>query len=156
MRILQGGRDIMESGIDTQPGQEIKDVTIVIGTAAKEGSATESKPAPAQDLRAERNTDQAKAIAEIEKLGGGAKDTIPPSSPDKSATKEHWSLTLKETLLYALQNSKVMRQSECRSREGRRFLRRVLRWHPPLASRAEPRRASTKAYSSPEPIPTLA
>ena len=122
VRILQGGRDIMESGIDTQPGQEIKDVTIVIGTAAKEGSATESKPAPAQDLRAERNTDQAKAIAEIEKLGGGAKDTIPPSSPDKSATKEHWSLTLKETLLYALQNSKVIRQIGVQVQGGPTFL----------------------------------
>ncbi len=31
VKILQAGRDIMKSGIDTKPGQEIKDVTIVIG-----------------------------------------------------------------------------------------------------------------------------
>lgn len=31
VKILHGGRDIMESGLDTKPGQEIKDVTIVIG-----------------------------------------------------------------------------------------------------------------------------
>ncbi|MGA2062367.1 MAG: M56 family metallopeptidase [Thermoguttaceae bacterium] len=30
-KILYNGRDIMESGIETKPGQEIKDVTIVIG-----------------------------------------------------------------------------------------------------------------------------
>ena len=32
VKILYDGRDIMKSGIDTKPGQEIKDVTIVIGT----------------------------------------------------------------------------------------------------------------------------
>jgi hypothetical protein len=31
VKILHDGRDIMESGIQTKPGQEIKDVTIVIG-----------------------------------------------------------------------------------------------------------------------------
>ncbi|MEN6452565.1 MAG: M56 family metallopeptidase, partial [Thermoguttaceae bacterium] len=31
IKILHDGRDIMTSGIDTKPGQEIKDVTIVIG-----------------------------------------------------------------------------------------------------------------------------
>jgi hypothetical protein len=31
VKILYGGRDILTSGIDTQPGQEIKDVTIVVG-----------------------------------------------------------------------------------------------------------------------------
>jgi len=30
--ILYNGQDIMESGIETKPGQQIKDVTIVIGT----------------------------------------------------------------------------------------------------------------------------
>jgi hypothetical protein len=32
IKILHDGRDIMKSGLDTKPGQEIKDVTIVIGT----------------------------------------------------------------------------------------------------------------------------
>jgi hypothetical protein len=40
VKILQGGRNIMESGINTKPGQEIKDVTIVIGTATKEEAKT--------------------------------------------------------------------------------------------------------------------
>jgi hypothetical protein len=31
VKILYDGRDIQKSGIDTKPGQEIKDVTIVIG-----------------------------------------------------------------------------------------------------------------------------
>jgi len=30
--ILYKGRNIMETGLETKPGQEIKDVTIVIGT----------------------------------------------------------------------------------------------------------------------------
>jgi beta-lactamase regulating signal transducer with metallopeptidase domain len=32
LKILHNGHDIMKSGIDTKPGQEIKDITIVIGT----------------------------------------------------------------------------------------------------------------------------
>ena len=32
VKILYDGRDILKSGIETKPGQEIKDVTIVIGT----------------------------------------------------------------------------------------------------------------------------
>jgi len=32
LKILCNGRNIMETGIETQPGQEIKDVTIVSGT----------------------------------------------------------------------------------------------------------------------------
>jgi hypothetical protein len=31
VEILYDGRDIKESGIKTEPGQEIKDVTVVIG-----------------------------------------------------------------------------------------------------------------------------
>ena len=31
VKILYDGRDILKSGIQTKPGQEIKDVTIVIG-----------------------------------------------------------------------------------------------------------------------------
>jgi hypothetical protein len=31
LKILHGGQDILYSGIDTEPGQEIKDITIVIG-----------------------------------------------------------------------------------------------------------------------------
>ena len=31
LKILHGGQDILDSGIDTKPGQEIKDITIVIG-----------------------------------------------------------------------------------------------------------------------------
>jgi len=33
VKVLYEGRDIMKSGIDTKPGQEIKDVTIVVGPA---------------------------------------------------------------------------------------------------------------------------
>ena len=36
VKILYNGRDILKSGIDTKPGQEIKDVTIVIGPDRKE------------------------------------------------------------------------------------------------------------------------
>ena len=32
LKILHDGRNVMESGIETEPGQEIRDVTIVIGT----------------------------------------------------------------------------------------------------------------------------
>jgi hypothetical protein len=40
LKILYEGRDILKSGIDTKAGQEIKDVTIVIGPeAAGTGSA---------------------------------------------------------------------------------------------------------------------
>ena len=49
--------------------------------AAKPGSTIESKPTPTQGLTAEPNTDQAKAIAEIEKLGG--KVTVDEKSPGK-------------------------------------------------------------------------
>ncbi len=50
LKILQGGRNVMESGIDTKPGQEIKDVTIVIGTAEAtnpSGKTSAEKPAEA-------------------------------------------------------------------------------------------------------------
>lgn len=36
VKILHNGQDIMESGIETKPGEEIKDVTIVIGKASSE------------------------------------------------------------------------------------------------------------------------
>jgi Leucine-rich repeat (LRR) protein len=49
--------------------------------AMKEGSKTESKPDPIQRLVAEPNTDEAKPIAEIEKLGG--KVTVNEKSPGK-------------------------------------------------------------------------
>jgi hypothetical protein len=39
-------------------------------SATKEGSQTKSKPAPASGVTAEVNAEQAKAIAEIEKMGG--------------------------------------------------------------------------------------
>ncbi len=81
VKILLDGRNIMESGIETKPGQEIKDVTIVIGTATKEGSRTESKPAPAPAVTTESNTGQAKTIAEIEKLGG--KVTLDEKDPGR-------------------------------------------------------------------------
>lgn len=32
LKILHNGQSIMETGLQTKPGQEIKDVTIVIGT----------------------------------------------------------------------------------------------------------------------------
>ena len=32
LKILHNGEDVLESGIETKPGQEIKDVTIVVGT----------------------------------------------------------------------------------------------------------------------------
>ena len=50
-------------------------------TATKEGSKTESKPAPLHRLTAEPNADQARVIAEIEKLGG--KVTFDEKSPGK-------------------------------------------------------------------------
>jgi hypothetical protein len=31
VKILYGGRDILNSSIDTMPGEEIKDATIVVG-----------------------------------------------------------------------------------------------------------------------------
>ena len=34
VKILRDGRDIMQSGLDTKPGEEIKDITIVIGGTA--------------------------------------------------------------------------------------------------------------------------
>ena len=49
--------------------------------ATKEGSKAESKSAPVYSLVAETNIDQAKAIAEIEKLGG--KVTVDEKSPRK-------------------------------------------------------------------------
>jgi len=39
MKILLDGRDILKSGVDTKPGQEIKDVTIVIGEERTAASA---------------------------------------------------------------------------------------------------------------------
>jgi len=45
----------------------------------KEGAKTESNPVPTHELTAETNTDQAKAIAEIKKLGG--KVTVDEKSP---------------------------------------------------------------------------
>ena len=49
--------------------------------ATKEGAKTELKPAPAHGLTAEANAEQAKAIAEIEKLGGNV--TVDEKSPGK-------------------------------------------------------------------------
>ena len=49
--------------------------------ATKEGSQPDSKPAPAQGLTAEPNTDQAKAIADIKQLGGTV--TLDEKSPGK-------------------------------------------------------------------------
>ncbi len=37
VKVLWGGQDILKSGIDTKPGQEIKDVTIVIGAGKRPG-----------------------------------------------------------------------------------------------------------------------
>ena len=53
-------------------------------SATKEGSKAESKPAPVHRLVAEPNTDEAKAIAEIEKLGGEV--TLDEKSPGKPVT----------------------------------------------------------------------
>ena len=44
VKILYDGRDIMESGIVTKPGQEIKDVTIVIGKQKSPTDAKEASP----------------------------------------------------------------------------------------------------------------
>ena len=81
LKILYGGRDILKSGVETKPGEEIKNVTIVIGTATEEESKAESKPAPIHGLTTEPNLEQAKAIAEIENLGG--KVEVLHASPGK-------------------------------------------------------------------------
>jgi len=63
-------------------------------SATKEGAETESKPAPAHGLTAEPNADQAKAIAEIKKLGG--KFTVDEKSPGRpviSVDLHHTKLT---------------------------------------------------------------
>jgi beta-lactamase regulating signal transducer with metallopeptidase domain/protein involved in polysaccharide export with SLBB domain len=63
VKILYDGRDILTSGMDTKPGDEIKDVTIVIGAEPAAGSAGASPPHDAQQ-----------------------KDTPPPSTGKASGT----------------------------------------------------------------------
>ena len=62
-----------------KPADEVSPATDQF--AAKKGSKTESKPASVDGSTAKVNTDQARAIAEIEKLGG--KVTIDEKSPGK-------------------------------------------------------------------------
>ena len=47
LKILHAGQNVMQTGIDTRPGQEIKDITIVIGKPPAEAArpAAAKKPA---------------------------------------------------------------------------------------------------------------
>ena len=56
-------------------------------SATKEGAKTESKPAPVNGLSAEPNAEEAKAIADIEKVGGHfTVDEKSPGKPVKSVS----------------------------------------------------------------------
>ena len=49
VKILHDGQDILKSGIDTKPGQEIKEFTIVVGTGPATGSAGFVPPGDTHD-----------------------------------------------------------------------------------------------------------
>ncbi len=105
LKILHAGRDIKESGLDTKAGEEIKDLTIVIGRKSAEPSATKPKPAAtkASDSSAKASAAAPADNASTEKeIASGKKTTAErPLSPG--------SLPLTTTRYYRLTRLDVRR-----------------------------------------------